>query len=215
MRKSTALATSPPEEAARRSRVPLGSFDQRGVVAVAVPVKAFSTLASDTEHMLDAFVLPDDKDVHPILLASLTPQKHFADAIAELEPVLTRAATTSEIQAMVCMLFDTLGQRADAGAKNRLGGYVLALMNHGLDDDPVISATTLGLAIARVLKIAKRPPLPSRSLTECISVREKVETLVHRLRFAGLQMAGLRKELEWEIEWRDFDFNGPGTEIPD
>jgi hypothetical protein len=215
MKQSTAMATLPPERAARASGKAARSFDQRGVVAVAVPVKAISALASEAEHMFEVFVLPDDKDMHPILLSSLTPQKHFADAIAELEPVLTRAATTSEIQAMVCMLFDTLGQRADAGAKNRVGGYVLALMNHGLDDDPVISATTLGLAIARLLKIAKRPPLPSRLLTECISVREKVETLVNRLRFCGMEMAVVRKELEWEIEWRDFDFRGPDSEIPE
>jgi hypothetical protein len=194
MKTSTALATKANAGAARPRR----ALDQRGVIAVAVPVKAISGFISDIENMLDG-PLSDDESTYPTLLASLPSPKDFDAAIAELEMVLSRAATTPECQALLVMMFDTLSARVDAGAKNRICGYILALMNNGLDDEVAISATVLGLAIARQLKTAKRPPLPSLLVAECVSVREKVETLIHRLQHAASDMRDLAEQLEWRI----------------
>jgi hypothetical protein len=212
MRQATAIATRHDAGPARPRR----SSDKRVVIAVAVPVAAISARASEIERLLDAnHVLPNDESSYPMLLASLPPPRHFADAIAELEAVLSRAATTPECQALIVMMFDTLGARVDGGAKNRVGGYSLALMNTGLDDDVAISASVLGLAIARQLKSAKRPPLPSTLLNECLSVRDKVETLMHRLQDSEGRSAGLRQQLEWRITtMNDIDNESGANAIP-
>jgi hypothetical protein len=212
MRTSTAIAERHNVGPARPGR----ASDKRGVIAVAVPVGAISARASEIERLLDANdILPDDEAGYPMLLASLPSPSHFAHAIAELEDVLSRAATTPECQALLVMMFDTLGARVDAGARNRIGGYALALMNNGLDDDVPISATVLGLAIARQLKVAKRPPLPSTLLDECMSVRDKVEALMHRLQDSEGRSAELRQQLEWRISTvNDIDNESGDNAIP-
>lgn len=199
MKNSTALATKP---IAGRQRHRPCVQSVPGVQPTCVAVKAISARASEIEQLLDA-PLSDDESTYPIVLASLPPPTHFGGAIAELETVLSRSATTPECQALIVLMFDTLGCRVDAGAKNRVSGYVLALMNDGLDDETVISSTVLGLAIARQLKTAKRPPLPSRLLAECVSVREKVETLRHRLQTAESRSLDLRDQLQWRIDTRN------------
>jgi hypothetical protein len=203
MSQATALATKARSSPARPRR----ALDHHGVIAVLAPVRAISARASEIEQLLDANrILPEDESTYPVLLASLPTPQDFADAIMELESVLSRAATTPECQALIVMLLDAIGSRVDGGAKNRVRGYAMALMNNGLDDDVAISATVLGLAIARQLKTCKRPPLPSRLVEECISVREKVETVLYRLQDSEGRSANLRMWLEWRIAGgNDFD----------
>jgi hypothetical protein len=128
MTKSTALATLPPEGAARRSGKPSRSFDRRGLISLAEPrFGAVRGLADDLANMLDSFAMPDDETEYPHLLEQLPTEREFADTVETLERALSRQASTAECQALIVMLLDGLGGEADAGAENRVAALVIAL----------------------------------------------------------------------------------------
>jgi hypothetical protein len=216
MTKSTALATLPPEGAARRSGKPARSFDRRGLISLAEPrFGAVRGLADDLANMLDSFAMPDDETEYPRLLERLPSEREFADTVETLERALTRQASTSECQALIVMLLDGLGCPAGAGAENRVAGMVIALQPAEIEIDgdmasEPISAEVLAATVARMFRQAKRAPLPSELLKACMATRTAVENLLHRLRETGDRSAEVRAALQWRIDGRDDDPAGAG-----
>jgi hypothetical protein len=216
MRKSTALATLPPEGAARRSGKPARSFDRRGLINLAEPkFGAVRGLADDLANMVSSFSMPDDETEYPRLLEQLPTESEFANNVEALERALTRQASTAECQALIVMLLDGLGCPAGAGAENRVAALVIALQAPDIVIDgemqPLpISAEVLAATIAGLFRKAKRAPLPCELLQACSATRNAIANLLHRLQESESRSAEVRAALQWRLDGRDHDGAGEG-----
>jgi hypothetical protein len=216
MKQSTAIATLPPEGAARATHRPARSFDRRGVISLAEPrLIAVRVLADDVATMLDSFRLPDDESKYPELLEQLPTESEFANNVETLERALNEPASTDQLRAMVVLLLDGLNCPAGAGAKSRIAALTIALQSDVIvidgETQPVpISAEVLAATIARIFRRAARAPLPSELLAACTKTRTAVANLLHRLRESEGRSADLRAALQWRIAGHDDDGGSEG-----